>query len=453
LVAAAAGTALGAARFEKPPLRIATFQADVTPPLGVPLCHGNVMPARKIVDPLRACGIILFADGGPIVLCAVDWTGIGNAAHDLWREKLAEAAGTTADRVAVHVCHQHDAPAADYSSGKILAVHGMKGVMFDLAFADEGLRRAVRAVREAADKPRRATHLGYGKWKVEKVASTRRVLTPNGKLAFWRSSRGGNKRGSAAPEGLIDPFLRAISFWDGDDPLVSINYYACHGQSYHGRGGVSGDIIGIARSLREAQPPGVAQVYFNGAGGDIACGKYNDGSPENRAVLAGRLAQGMKLAWQSQKKIPVSAGDVSWRTCPVSLPIRKRISERSCLERLSNSKLSQQQRVFAARDLAFLRRMQSGHQIPLTCLEIGPASVLHMPGELFVEYQLAAQKMCPEKFVCMAAYGEYGTGYIGTKIAYTQGGYETGIVSRVAPEVEDVLMSAMRELQEVSKPI
>ena len=31
-------------------------------------------------------------------------------------------------------------------------------------------------------------------------------------------------------------------------------------------------------------------------------------------------------------------------------------------------------------------------------------------------------------------------------IAYTQGGYETGPVSRVAPEVEDVLMRAMREL-------
>ena len=48
--------------------------------------------------------------------------------------------------------------------------------------------------------------------------------------------------------------------------------------------------------------------------------------------------------------------------------------------------------------------------------------------------------------VCMAAYGDYGPGYIGTKIAYSQGGYETGPVSRVAPEVEDVLMPAMKEL-------
>jgi hypothetical protein len=46
----------------------------------------------------------------------------------------------------------------------------------------------------------------------------------------------------------------------------------------------------------------------------------------------------------------------------------------------------------------------------------------------------------------MAAYGDYGPEYIGTKIAYSQGGYETGPVSRTAPEVEDVLMKAMREL-------
>ena len=51
-----------------------------------------------------------------------------------------------------------------------------------------------------------------------------------------------------------------------------------------------------------------------------------------------------------------------------------------------------------------------------------------------------------DSFACMAAYGDYGMGYIGTKIAYTQGGYETGPVSRVAPEVEGVLMQAMREL-------
>ena len=61
--------------------------------------------------------------------------------------------------------------------------------------------------------------------------------------------------------------------------------------------------------------------------------------------------------------------------------------------------------------------------------------MLHLPGELFVEYQLAAQKLRPDLFVAMAAYGDYGPGYIGTEVAYPQGGYETGPqASLVAPE-------------------
>jgi len=49
--------------------------------------------------------------------------------------------------------------------------------------------------------------------------------------------------------------------------------------------------------------------------------------------------------------------------------------------------------------------------------------------------------------VCLAAYGDYGTGYIGTEIAYSQGGYETQPSStNVAPQVESVLMEGMRAL-------
>jgi hypothetical protein len=72
--------------------------------------------------------------------------------------------------------------------------------------------------------------------------------------------------------------------------------------------------------------------------------------------------------------------------------------------------------------------------------------ILHMPGELFVEYQLAAAKMKPEATVCMAAYGDYGPGYIGTQVSYAEGGYETSYVSLVAPEVEAVLTQGMAEL-------
>jgi hypothetical protein len=88
-------------------------------------------------------------------------------------------------------------------------------------------------------------------------------------------------------------------------------------------------------------------------------------------------------------------------------------------------------------------------QTDIDCLRLGPARMLSMPGELFVEYQLAAQAMRPELFVTMAAYGDYGPGYIGTAIAYEQGGYETlPSSSFVSPAVEPVLVDAMQKLLE-----
>jgi len=432
------------------PLEIATFEADVTPPLGVPLCHGNVRPAQRIVDPLFARGIILFGQGQPIVLAAFDWTGIGNAAHDVCREALAQAVGTSADRVSVHVVHQHDAPGVDFSTEEVLAEYGLSGKMFDVASTHDAFDRVARAAKEAVARPERVTHLGCGIAAVQKVASNRRVLGPDGKVKYVRFSKSKIKAAVEAPEGTIDPNLRVLSFWDGDRPLVAINYYACHGQSYYGQGGVSGDFIGMARTAREAALPGVVQLYFDGAGGNIACGKYNDGSKENRPVLAGRLEEGMKAAWEATKKMPVSASDVAWRVRPVSLPVRNRVTEAWCRQRLESEKISVRERVHTARDLAFLRRMTSGHKIPLTCLEIGPARVVHMPGELFVEYQLAAQEMRPKEFVCMAAYGDAAPTYIGTKIAYSQGGYEV-TRSRVSPDVEEVLLAAIAELLEVEE--
>ena len=106
------------------------------------------------------------------------------------------------------------------------------------------------------------------------------------------------------------------------------------------------------------------------------------------------------------------------------------------------------QRIRSAGELAWIERCRSGHKMDLSCLRIGSAYVLHMPGELFIEYQLAAQEMKPDNSVFMAAYGDCGSWYICTEIAYSQGGYEAGAWSWVAPEVESILMAAMRKLLE-----
>ena len=430
------------------PLRAATFEADVTPPIGTVLCHGNVAPVREILSPLTARGLVLSTVTKPIVLCAVDWVGIGNETHDAWRTALAEAVGTTVDRVAVHTVHQHDTPGVDASTERILARHGLSGAMFDVQFADVAIENAARAARAAVTQWQPVTHLGYGKAKVERVASNRRILGPDGRWILQRQSRSTNPQAIAAPEGVIDPCLRLVSLWNDDRPVVSITYYATHPQSYYGQGGVNWDFPGYARAARQTAVPDALHIHFNGAGGDVAAGKYNDGSPENRPILAARLERGMREAWQTMRKVPIGAGDVEWQVEPVQLPVRQSIDEASRLATVQDAARKKRDRVFAARDLAWLRRMRSGHHLDLGCLRLGPVRILHMPGELCIAYQLAAQAMCPKEFLCMAAYGDLGPGYICSKIAYSQGGYETGFVSRVAPDVEETLMVAMRSLLE-----
>lgn len=431
-------------------VRIATFQTDVTPPIGTPLCHGSVSNVVTVVDPLTARGVVLLAAGQkPVVLCAVDWVANSNSGYDEWRKALAEAADTTVECVAVHTVHQHDTPGCDFCTEELLAYQGLTNKFSNVPFAREAIARTARAAREAVQQPKAVTHIGIGQAKVEQFASNRRVPGPDGKVKYVRMSACRNPAVRTEPEGIIDPMVRVLSFWDGDQPRAVLSYYATHPQSYYGRGGVSADTIGIARAVREAALPGVAHVHFDGAGGNVTAGKYNDGAPENRLVLAGRLARGMEEAWKSTRKLPLSAADIEWRVKPVALPLRAELTDEApALKMLADTKAVFRDRARAARQLVWARRCEAGHRIDLSCLRVGTVRVLHMPGELFVEYQLAAQQMRPDATVCMAAYGDDGCGYIGTEIAYSQGGYETTKVSQVAPQVEKVLMDGMRALLE-----
>ncbi len=268
-------------------LALAAFQIDVTPPLGTPLCDALVRPASAVDDPLSARGLVFVpADQKPIVLVAVDWVGIGNDGNIQWRSAIATAAGTTTDRVAVHTLHQHDAPGCDFDSERIAAEHGFGGSEFDPKFAREAIDRAAAATRDAMGRLQPVTHIGAGQGKVEQVASTRRCLGPDGKVVFVRYAACGDPKWRAYPEGVIDPYMKAVSFYNGDKPLAILTYYATHPQSYYGQGRISVDFPGLGRGLFEAKTPGPAHIHFNGAGGNIGAGKYNDGTKKMRPILA-----------------------------------------------------------------------------------------------------------------------------------------------------------------------
>jgi len=435
---------LAAAEPKPGELRVACFDVDATPPIGSQMAYDPVTNSWDLG--LRARGIVLLGPEKPVVLCAVDWIGIANEAHDAFRATLAAAAGTTADRVAVHTLHQHDAPDCDFGAEQILEEAGLSRLNFDGTFARELLRRLETAARDSLSRAQPVTHLGTGKATVTQVASNRRIFGPDGKVRAVRYTATRDPELRAEPEGVIDPELTTISLWNTNRPVAILTYYATHPQSYYRTGIPNPDFPGVARFFRQMEIPEALSIHFNGAGGNLGAGKYNDGSPTNRWVLAGRLADAMRRSWENTRKEPLTAEDVAWKVVRVKLPPSPHLKESELMAELkgrSGAFLTQG----GASRLAWLRRCQAGHEIEISCLQLGNARLLHLPGELFVEYQLAAKAMRPDRVVAMAAYGDYGPWYIGTTRAYSEGGYETEPrSSNVAPEVEPVLMDAIRSL-------
>jgi hypothetical protein len=426
------------------PVKVAPFDVDATPPLGAPMAYDVVKRLDEMT--LRCRGVVILGAELPIVLCAVDWIGIANEGHDAFRKALADAAGTIPERVAVHALHQHDAPGCDFTAERLVKELGVEGyTRLEGSFHRMVIARAADAVRTALPEARGATHWGWGRAVVKEVASQRRILGPDGRVKYTRTSATKSGEVRAHPEGTIDPEVTALSFWDNDRPIAILTHYACHPQSYYRLGIPHPDFPGIARFIRAQSLPFTLQLHFNGAGGNVTAGKYNDGAHSNRMLLAQRLADGMKEAFENTQRHPLDASDIGWNRELVQLPLAPQLTRESVTDKLKNT--PPRGYISYADQLAWVTRHEQGHRIDLTCLRVGSARVLGMPGELFIEYQLAAKAMRPDLHVAMAAYGDYGPGYIGTASSYAEGGYETGSQSsHVAPEVEGVLMQGMRRL-------
>jgi len=421
-------------------LKIATFDVDATPPIGSSLTYDPMVNNWDLG--LRAKGIVILGAGQPIVMCSVDWIGISNDSQDEFKRIMAEAAGTIPSRVVVHAIHQHDAPASDLGAEKLLVNAGLNPIAFEGTYTRDLIKRLGLVISKSVNLAVPFTHIGRGEAPVYQVASNRRILGADGKVKATRTSATRDAALRAEPEGLIDPMVSVISFWNNNKPVAVLSYYASHPQSYYRTGVANPDFPGIARFMRQLAVPDALHIHFNGAGGNLTAGKYNDGTKENRLILAERLADGMKRAWDLTKQEPVNASSIQWNVESVALKPAQGIES---LE----AKMKTETPVFVANNLSklvWLRRLEAGKKIDLSCLAIGNVRILHLPGEPFVEYQLAAKAERPDLFVAVAGYGDYGVGYIGNAAAYAQGGYETGQASGVTAEAEGILMKAIRKL-------
>lgn len=402
--------------------RIATFSTDITIPIGH-RCMGVLKTkSKQIDDPLEARGLVLLGSGSPVVLVALDWCEVRNASYDQWRDALAAAARTTRERVLVCSLHQHDAPVIDAEAQDYLDSVGLPGELFDRQFHARCVQQAALALRDAITNSKPLTHIGIGQAKVDRIASSRRVVHADGSIHFDRYSRMSPDSFQAqAAEGEIDPMLKSITFYTGDTAIAVVSSYATHPMSHYGQGAVSADFVGLARRRRQTDTPGTFQIYVSGCSGDVTAGKYNDGAPETRGILADRLYGAMKKASRRTDKRPIER--LNFRHQSFQLPFHEGESlTRMSMDRvLHDGGASVEDRITAALGLSSLDRVERGQPIDLPCLDFGDTKVTLLPGESFVKYQLISQELRPDSFVMAIGYGECWPGYVPTDRAFQEG--------------------------------
>jgi hypothetical protein len=423
--------------------KAAVFSCEVTPPVGSPLEECTPPVATSIDVPLLAKGLILDDGRTRYALVAFDYCELRVGAHDLVRRKLAEALGVNELQVEVHCLHQHDAPLYDTTADMLLDIVSSPQHLGDPGFLESVSDRVAAAARRALSEMQPCTHVGAGRAKVERFASNRRIPLPNGRMGV-RFSSCTDPVLVAAPEGLIDPWVRTVTLFNQDRPIVRLHYYASHPQSYYGKGHINPDTVGLAREQMEKEE-GIRQIYFTGCAGNVAPGKYNDGSQPRRAELAGRLQDGMRKAIAATEKIKLTA--IQWKTAEVRFPRRTEpdYSDSHLREVILDAKQPSRKRVSAGLALSWYERLKERPAVDISYYRIGPARILHLPGEPFVEYQLYAQSLHANDFVAVAGYGEGGMGYICMDKSAAEGGYEP-TASLIGPGGEEQLKLAIREV-------
>jgi hypothetical protein len=257
-------------------------------------------------------------------------------------------------------------------------------------------------------------------------------------------SRSTKPEAIAADEGLIDPWLKTLSFWDDDTPLAAVSFYAVHPMSHYGAGEVSADFPGLARRMRQMEVSGVKQIYVSGCSGNVVAGKYNTGAPEYRAVLAERLHAAMLAAWNDTKRFAVD----SFEFHVTPLPLQPRTGPGYSLTELE-SQLTPTNKPFqqclAAMGLSWRKRVAAGRPIQIPLIDFGAAKLLLLPGESYVEFQLAAQSARPDCFVCVAGYGDGATGYVPTDKHFAERDGNLADWCWVAPGSEARMLEVIRK--------
>jgi len=427
-------------------LRAGAAEVEITPEPGVWLTGyaSRLQPAAGVHDPLFARALFLESDGSRAALAVADLIGLDDELVGRIREGVSR-------RVDLHPSHIMLAATHTHSGPSVRCLHRMAPA--DAAAIDRVVEGMVGAIASAAASAQDAS-LGAG-FATGAIGINRRQRTAEGGIVLGRH-----------PAGPVDRRVGVLRVQGAHGPICVMLNHACHGVVLDADNLLySADWPGAAaRTLRDALGAGVAMVT-NGACGDInpaERGSFEAVERQGAAVARVGLSILEQIPLSSQVHIEAGARPVALPTRALTIEEAARNLERSRaeMERACEADNAVAVRVCEvmqpwAEEMAELAASGAQPQ-PVTtevqAIAMDDIALVGLPGEVFVEIGMNVAAASPFRHTFIVGYANRSVGYLPTRQAFDEGGYEVETAHRYYGfppftfEVQGIVESAALEL-------
>ena len=441
-----------AAEATTPTLRAGAAAVDITPALGTHLSGsgmGERRGARSVLDPLYARAVVLESGDRRVCLISLDATIVTADYTERIRAGVAAQAGVEPAAILVHAVQTHSAPSLGYfmldpdfplhTTAETEYLRGAERVWSDLAAA-----AAVRAAVTAAG-DLQPVRVGVGRGLVAGDAFNRRGVGRDGTILMPKpQGRAQQPLGITELshlEGPMDPELGVLCLRRPDGATVAaLLHYTCHPVNVFGQRDtyydVSADWCGaLAGGVQGILGGDAVAMVLNGC-----CGNLNpwhpfdpEHTPDHRRMgaslttMAGRILDTLAYADEARLEARVRHIDLAYREIP---PARREEVERLLRQHPEPPRGDDGEvdptwfRAASTRSVELCRAREPVFDYEIQALRIGDTAVVGLPGEPFVEGQLAIKLAAPSTYTFPTHLTTQYVGYLPTRDAYARGGHE-----------------------------
>jgi putative membrane-bound dehydrogenase-like protein len=411
--------------------RVGVARTDITPdhPIRQNGFGGRRAESDGVYQKIHARGLAI-DDGSksPVVLLTVDVLGMPENLYDELAKRLEKKAGVKKERLAVAATHTHTGPMLTGANPTLFGVpipkeHQANIDKYTPVFLDK-----LEATALAALKDLKPATLEWG------VGSA--------SFAMNRRTKGGP----------IDHDLPVLIVRDEKRAVRAVYLnYACHCVTLsHNK--IGGDWAGYAASSVEEMFPGAVGLVAIGCGADQNPNSGVTGGKEDVALAQGREIAAEVRRLERNFLAPVT-GTITAKTTQFDLPLAALPTRKEWEEKAKRmDAIGHHARVTLAK-LDRGEKLPTSIPCPVQTWAFGDSlAMVHLPGEVVVDYSLRLKRELDIRRLWVTAYANHAPCYIPSERVLKEGGYEGGGAmiyydqpSVFAAGLEDKIVAAVKD--------